>query len=199
MRVNISILVLLISVFGYSQTEPELIEIATGVDRPTALVHAADGSGRLFICEQKGTVRILTNTLDGHVLSRPFLDIKNKVVDGGGKGLKGMAFHPKFPYAPYVFVSYITTRSGELFSRIERYTVIGDPNVAIAGSGRTILEFQQPKDNNNGGDIKFGLDGMLYISVGVGGGISDPNSTTQDGSIFLGSILRIDINGDDFP
>lgn len=199
MRVNILILGLLISVLSYSQTEPDLIEIASGVDRPTAILHAGDGSGRLFICEQKGTVRILSNSLDGHLLRKPFLDIQNKVVDGGEKGLKGMAFHPKFPYAPYVYVSYITRRSGQLYSRIERYTVIGDPNVAIAGSGRTILEFQQPRANNNGGDIQFGLDGMLYASVGDGGGISDPNNTAQDGRNFLGSILRIDINGDDFP
>lgn len=199
MRVYTSILVLLISVLGHAQTEPVLIAIATGLDRPTALLNAGDGSGRLFICEQRGIVKILSNTVDGYVLDRPFIDIRNKVVDGGEKGLRGMAFHPKYPYAPYVFLSYLTTRSGQLYSRIERYTVIGDPNVAIAGSSRTILEFEQPSENNNGGDIRFGQDGMLYISVGDGGGLSDPTNTAQDASNFFGSILRINVNGDDFP
>jgi len=199
MRLITTVLGLLISVLSYTQTEPDFIEIASGIDNPTAIRNAKDGSGRLFICEQKGLIKILSNAVDGYILDRPFLDIQTKVLDGGEKGLKSLAFHPKFPHAPYVFVSYITTRSGVLYSMVERYTVIGDPNVAIAGSGRTIIEFQQPKGNNNGGDIQFGRDGMLYLSVGDGGGISDQMNTAQDGSNFLGSILRIDVDGDDFP
>ncbi len=199
MRVFATILVTLISIMSYAQSEPDFIEIASGIDHPTAIRNAHDGSGRLFICEQQGVVKILSNVIDGYIIDRPFIDIRSKVLDGGEKGLRSLAFHPKYPHAPYVFVSYITTRSGELFSRIERFSVIGDPNVAIAGSGRTILEFPQPQGNNNGGDIRFGVDGMLYITVGDGGGLSDQGNTAQDASNLLGSILRIDVDGDDFP
>lgn len=181
------------------QSDPDYVPIVGGLEMPRAIVNANDGSNRLFIVEQSGIVKIVTDPVKGTMLNKPFLDIRSKVLSGGEKGLLGMAFHPKYPVAPYVFVSYTATKSGQLYSRVERYTIIGNPNVAIKSSGRTVLEVKQLTPDNNGGDIVFGEDGYLYIAMGDGGGSVKANFNAQDASSLLGGIVRINIDGDDFP
>jgi len=182
-----------------AQVDPDYVLISNGWVDPVALENAGDGSGRLFVVEKQGLIWILSDPATGAYLSVPFLDIKSKVTNGGEKGLLGMAFHPEFPSQPYFYVNYTTTLSGQLHTRIERYSVITDPNKAMSGSGKVILEFSQPYGNHNAGDLAFGPDGYLYISTGDGGSGGDPDGFTQDYSNLLGNILRIDVNSDDFP
>lgn len=165
--------------------------VATGLDRPVYLTAPA-GDPRLFIVEQTG--RILIIDAEGGLLGTPFLDLSGSVSGGNEQGLLGLAFHPSYDSNGLFFVSY-TDLTG--VSAIERYAVSGDPNVADAGSAKRILTVAQPFSNHNGGQLLFGLDGMLFVFLGDGGGAGDPLTHGQDPSTLLGSILRIDVDGGD--
>lgn len=192
-------ILLLLSHFLVAQPELELLEVASGFSSPVAMSNAGDGSGRLFVVERSGIIKIIDDIGEGSVVSTPFLDIRNKVRSGGERGLLGLAFHPNFPTSPYFYVNYTFQELGQLKTRIERYTVSTDPNIADLNSGLTILTFDQPYSNHNGGDVKFGPDGYLYIAIGDGGSAFDPDDESQEPTSLLGSLLRIDVNGDDFP
>ena len=155
------------------------------------VTNAGDGSGRLFVTDREGHVQIWTGSV---VLATPFLDISSLVSNGGEQGLLGLAFHPDYETNGFFFV-YYTDLAGD--TAIARYTVsAGDPNVANAASALPILSFSQPFSNHNAGDLHFGPDGYLYISSGDGGG---DGCVSQDTTNLLGKILRIDVDGDDFP
>ena len=162
-------------------------EIATGLANPVAITHAGDGSGRLFIVEQAGRIRIYNGT---PVLST-FLDISpsglNLVLNGGERGLLSVAFHPDYPTTPFFFVFY-TAMNGDLV--IARYSVSVDPNVADPNSATILLAIPHSAGNHNGGQLQFGPDGFLYISTGDG---AAPNNAQSLNSL-LGKILRIDVD-----
>ena len=163
--------------------------VAGGFSSPVAIRHAGDGSGRLFIVEQGGLIRIVD---DGSVLPTPFLDLQSLVVSGGEQGLLGLAFHPDYSTNGLFYVNY--TRDGDPDvdkTVIARYSVSADPNVADSTSATLILEIDQPFENHNGGDIHFGPDDYLYIGMGDGGGWE----TAQDMTTLLGKMLRIDVDG----
>jgi glucose/arabinose dehydrogenase len=164
--------------------------IATGLSKPVLITSAHDGSGRLFIVEQRGTIRVFNN---GSVLSGALLNIRSKVSKGGERGLLGLAFHPNFETNRKLYVNYTNT-SGDTVIR-EYRTSASDPNRVAAGSGRTILKINQPFSNHNGGHLAFGPGGYLYIGMGDGGGAGDPGNRAQDKSKLLGKLLRIDVNG----
>jgi glucose/arabinose dehydrogenase len=164
--------------------------VASGLSDPLYLT-APTSDARLFVVEQPGRVRIIQ---DSRLLSTPFLDIGDRVSSGGERGLFSLAFHPRYGSNGFFFVSY-TDRNGD--SRIERYSVRADPNVADAGSAKLILSVRQPFSNHNGGLVVFGPDGMLYIGLGDGGGGGDPQGNGQNVSTLLGSLLRIDVDGGD--
>jgi glucose/arabinose dehydrogenase len=161
---------------------------------------AGDGSGRLFIVEQTGQIRIVKN---GALLRRPFLDIHSLVVSGGERGLLSVAFHPEFKTNGVFVVDY--TRSSNTASEvgdtvIARYTVSpADSDVANPASGQRLLIINQPQPNHNGGLVKFGPDGLLYIGMGDGGNGGDtgpghaPQGNGQSLTTLLGKILRIDV------
>ena len=160
---------------------------------PLALRHAADGSGRRFIVERDG--RILIVDADDNVLTQPFLNITSQVNTFFEGGLLGLAFHPDFPSNGRFFVNF-TSSGSPLVTRIVEFEVDSDkPNLADPTSQRNILSIPQPAGNHNGGDLHFGPDGYLYIGMGDGG----PSSPSQNPESLLGSMLRIDIDGDDFP
>jgi glucose/arabinose dehydrogenase len=168
--------------------------VASGFASPVTVTNAGDGSGRLFIVEQFGRIRILVG---GTVLPTPFLDIHDAVSCCGEQGLLGLAFHPDYANNGFFYV-YYTDLAGNI--AVARYTVsAGDPNVADPDSHYPILsQLHQPYTNHNGGQIAFGPDGYLYAGLGDGGAGGDPQENAQNLRIWLGKILRVDINGDDF-
>ncbi|MFG0247007.1 MAG: PQQ-dependent sugar dehydrogenase [Phycisphaerales bacterium JB052] len=172
----------------------------TGIDRPVYMTHAGDGSGRTFIIEQEGAIRIVD--ADGNLLPTPFMDIDGTVQggDSGGneQGLLGLAFHPDYANNGKFYVNY-TGSGGD--TRIAEYQVSSsDPNVADTGTARIIMFYDQPFSNHNGGWLGFGPDGYLYISAGDGGSANDPGNRAGNLSNYLGKLHRVDVDGgDDFP
>jgi glucose/arabinose dehydrogenase len=146
-------------------------------------------TSRLFVVEKTGRIRIIKN---GALLTTPFLDISSLVSTGGEQGLLSMAFDPHYATNGRFYVDY-TNVNGD--TRVVRYTVsTGDPNVANAGSARTILAVHQPYSNHNGGQLQFGPDGRLYAGLGDGGSEGDPNHYGQNRSTLLSKILRLNVN-----
>jgi glucose/arabinose dehydrogenase len=167
-------------------------QVVSGIPAPTDIKNAGDASGRLFIVEQHGRIRILKN---GQLLAAPFLDITDRVGSNGSeRGLLGLAFHPKFAQNGYNYVNY-TDRDGN--TRISRFTANGDS--ADPASEVQLLFVKQPFPNHNGGALAFGPDGYLYIGLGDGGSAGDPYSNGQSLETWLGKILRIDVNTVDTP
>lgn len=171
-----------------------LVLFEDGFTRPVAVRHAGDGSGRLFVVEHGGAIRVIEN---GQTLAPAFLDLST-VVDSAGneQGLLGLAFHPDFVNTGFFYVNY-TYDPGDApdRTRIARYRVsAGDPNQADPGSATTVLDFQQNGSNHNGGDLHFGPDGFLYIASGDGGGSEDPQNHAQRLNTLLGKMLRIDVD-----
>src|SRR6266571_261334 len=142
-----------------------LSAFVSGLASPVGMEVPNDGSGRLFVLEQGGRMRIIQNG----ALVAPFLDITSKVESGGEKGLLGLAFHPSFSSNRRFFVYY--TRQS-VFS--EYAASSSNPNQADASSERILLVVNQPFDNHNGGQLAFGPDGFLYIGLGDGGSEGDP-------------------------
>ncbi len=149
-----------------------------------------DGSGRMFIIEQDGRIRIIEN---GQMLDPPFLDIISKVDSlGNEQGLLGLAFHPNFKQNPYFYVNYIDLSGNTVIARFTANGNLADPN-----SEKDLLHIQQPFDNHNGGNMAFGPDGYLYMGLGDGGSEGDPNRNGQNTNVLLGKILRIDVDHGD--
>ncbi|HUG00286.1 MAG TPA: PQQ-dependent sugar dehydrogenase [Longimicrobiales bacterium] len=167
-----------------------MVRVATGLTDPVFLT-APSGDGRQFIVEQSGRIRILA---DGQVAAVPFLDIGDRVLDGGERGLLGLAFHPDYASNGRFYVHY--TRSDGT-SRIARFQAGSGADVADPESESVVLEVAQPFSNHNAGMLEFGPDGLLYIAFGDGGGSGDPNGNGQDTGTLLGSLLRIDVDGAD--
>jgi glucose/arabinose dehydrogenase len=161
--------------------------VVFGLQRPVDL--QADGSGRLFVIEKPGRIRIIQN---GQLLETPFLNISDRVNDSGNEmGLLGLAFHPNYPQNGFFFVNY-TGSGGATF--ISRFRVTGDPNVADPDSEVNLLRVNQPFPNHNGGSLDFGPDGYLYAGLGDGGSAGDPQGNGQKLTTLLGKILRLDVD-----
>lgn len=169
----------------------QLVKVAEGLADPVNVAAPADGSGRLFVVERVGRIRIVQ---DGELLPEPFLDIKEIVkYDYLEQGLLGLAFHPDYAANGRFFVYYTDWRTnGDSF--LVEYHVSDDPNLADPESARVLLTHDQPYVNHNGGTIHFGPDGYLYVTMGDGGLAGDPYRNAQDLSNLLGKILRIDVN-----
>ena len=155
---------------------------------PTSIVHAGDGSGRLFVSSKQGRISIYDSS---GLRPTPFLDIRSKVTFNGERGLLGLAFDPNYVANGRFYVSY-TNLQGNIV--IARYSVSSaDPNVAIA-SELVLLTIPHPLLNHYGGQLQFGPDGYLYIGIGDGGGEADPDGNGQRLNTLLGKILRIDVD-----
>jgi glucose/arabinose dehydrogenase len=163
-------------------------------DQPVDLQHAGDNSGRLFVVERAGVIRVFNNESSTENTS-VFLDIRGQVDDRGAEeGLLGLAFHPNYESNGYFYVNY--TASDPARTVIARFQVSEqDHNEADTSTEQEILSFAQPYDNHNGGQLAFGPDGYLYIAVGDGGSGGDPQGNGQNRGTLLGSILRIDVDG----
>lgn len=162
--------------------------VADGLDAPLYLTHAGDGSGRLFVLEQDGRIRVIEN---GRLVERAYLDITDRVSSGGERGLLGLAFTDDFEESGRFYVNY-TDRSGDTI--VARFTADDPASDAPRVRGpQTVLKVKQPYANHNGGCIKFGPDGYLYIGMGDGGSGGDPQNNAQNPKRLLGKMLRIDV------
>lgn len=166
-----------------ADVEVALTEVAIG-DSPTAGVAGPDDT--LWIAERPGRVRLLTE--DG--LSDPVLDISEETTTDGERGLLGITFDPDFAH---VYISY-TDRAGD--SAVDEFEV-SDGEIQT-GTRRSVFSLEQPYANHNGGDLAFGPDGMLYLGLGDGGSGGDPHDHGQDLSTLLGTMVRIDPDGDPY-
>jgi len=164
--------------------------VVTGISQPVGITNANDD--RLFINERNGIVRILDT---GEVFPQPFLDIRDRVNIKGNieQGLLSLAFHPNYSENGYLYVTYTDK---DYTVHLERYQVSDDPNVVDVNTVESLLTVEQTTAAHNGGHLRFGSDGYLYVSIGDGGESLDPNSTGQDTDDLLGKILRLDVDGE---
>ncbi len=172
----------------------QLQKVAGGLETPVGLAHAGDGSGRLFVVEKVGRIRVVQ---DGVLLDAPMLDISDRVgSDASEQGLLGLAFHPDYVRNGLFFVNY-TDRQGNTvvsrFSMAEGWSS-ANPPVADPGSEMPVLKLEQPAANHNGGHLAFGPDGYLYIGTGDGGASGDKYGNGQNGTTLLGAMLRLDVD-----
>lgn len=163
-----------------------LVEMVTGLTGPLHITHAGDGSGRLFIVEKSGRIKVYLNS----IYQGTFLDIHTKVSTTGEQGLLSVVFSPDYTTNGYFYVDY-TNLAGDTV--IARYQVSADPGIANPGSEEILLTVDQPFTNHNGGQMAFGPDGYLYIGMGDGGSGGDPGNRAQNPGELLGKILRIDV------
>ena len=167
--------------------------VAEGFNQPVDLTHANDGTGILYVAEKPGTIRMI---VDSERVEEPFLDITDRVGSGGyEQGLLGIVFPLDYANSR-VFYAYYTNLEGTVV--VSRFGV-ADNNIADAESEQVILQQEQPYPNHNGGQIKFGPDGYLYIAVGDGGAGGDPLGAGQRLDTWLGKILRIDVDPNFVP
>ena len=191
MKINFYIVICFVFGFNLNAQTLELELVASGFNSPLDITHAGDD--RLFVVERSGKIKIID--ADGNVMPTPYLDIDpivKNVTNQDERGLLGMAFHPDYETNGYFFVNYIDNDGN---TNIARYEVdSNDLNVADSESRELILMIEQPVWNHNGGCLKFGPDGYLYIGMGDGGAGNDPNNNSQNRTSFLGKMLRIDID-----
>jgi glucose/arabinose dehydrogenase len=166
-----------------------LVLTGSGFTHPLGITHAGDGSGRLFIVEQGGLVKIIKN---GTVLT--FLDVSSRLNSGlGEQGLLGIAFPPGYGSTTSALYTNYTGTSGTGDTVISRFTANSDPDVIDPSSEEVLLSVVQPFANHNGGQVAFGPDGYLYIGMGDGGSGGDPFNYAQNTLSRLGKMLRIDV------
>ena len=176
---------LLASDAAQAQSSIALQPVASGLASPVAMANAGDGSARLFIVEQAGTIRILSG---GQVLATPFLNITAKVLSGGERGLLGLAFDPAYASNGFFYVFYTSQPAGQV--TIARYHASGntaDPQSELILKTQPHAAF----GNHNGGALAFGPDGCLYAGIGDGGSGGDPDNNGQNLATLLGKIIRI--------
>jgi glucose/arabinose dehydrogenase len=169
----------------------DLERVVGGLSSPLFATGAGDGSGRLFVVEQPGRIRIVR---DGRLAERPFLDIDDRVLAGGERGLLGLAFPPGFGATEDRFWVHYSDENGDTLVSSFRVSA-DDPDRAARATEELVLHVAQPYANHNGGWIGFGPDGMLYVALGDGGSGGDPEGNGQDTGTMLGKLLRLDVLG----
>ena len=188
MKTTLFTFALLFSSFIFSQTI-NISPFGTGFSTPVDIAHPLRDS-RLFIVEQGGAIKILN--ANGTTNPINFLTLTNLISTGSERGLLGLAFHPNYSTNGFFYVNYTNTAGNTV---VARYTVdLNNPNLANLSSGSIILTVAQPYENHNGGCLRFGPDGFLYIGMGDGGSGGDPQNRAQNINENLGKMLRIDVN-----
>jgi glucose/arabinose dehydrogenase len=162
--------------------------VTEGLENPLFLTQAGDGTGRLFVVEQPGRIRVLEGLA---LLPAPFLDITKHILSGGERGLLGLAFHPDYRHNGRFFVNY--TRKPDGSTVLAEYRR-GTTATSTSREERILLIVPQPYPNHNGGMVAFGPDGYLYVGLGDGGSKGDPDNRAQNLEDLLGKILRIDVD-----
>jgi glucose/arabinose dehydrogenase len=170
----------------------QLIEVAGGFVDPIGISSPNDGTGRLFVCERPGVIRIIQN---GKVLEEPFYNNRaNTNFQFLEQGLYCITFHPKFKENGRFFISYADMWFNGATFIVEYTADPHDANKCDMKSAKPIMRIDFPYCNHHGGKIAFGPDGYLYVGVGDGGWEGDVLSTGQDLSTVMGKMLRIDVD-----
>jgi len=192
--------------FGQIATSASKVKLQLVTDQlshPTAFAVTKKSPDLIFVCEQEGKIRVIQK---GKLVATPFLDITKDVLKRDGydeRGLLGLAFHPDYAtngkFYVYISVPAVPSEKGvDHRTEVREYTADkSNPLIADKASVKKVLVFDQPQSNHNGGDLKFGPDGFLYISSGDGGGADDKHGqygNAQNMTNLLGKILRIDVN-----
>ncbi len=178
----------LFSLAGFSQNIGISV-FATGLSNPVEVTNAGDS--RLFVVQKGGLIRIVNP--DGTINATSFLNLSSLInTNGNERGLLGLAFHPNYATNGYFYVNY--TRLSDGATVIARYSVSSNPNVADPSSALVMLTVDQPFSNHNGGSLRFGPDGYLYIGMGDGGDGGDPGNRAQNIHENLGKLLRLDVD-----
>lgn len=170
---------------------------ASGFSLPIAIIQDPVFADTQYVVQQRGLVRTVVDGVVQGTNAMSLVGIAS--TSGSERGLLGLAFHPNYPTQPYIYVNY-TSQADTHATKIVRYTrnAINHRTFDV-GTAQTVIQIAQPFSNHNGGTIRFGPDGMLYIGMGDGGSANDPNNAAQNLTNLLGKILRLDITGDDFP
>ncbi len=165
---------------------------ASGLQQPTQVTSARDGSKRLFVVEKAGRVLVYSR---GEVRSRPFLDIRSRVRNVGEAGLLSIAFHPRYREHPFMWAAY-TTNAGNL--RVARFRAHSlRSNHVRRSSAKKVLSVPHPDQYTNhfGGQLAFANSGLLFVSTGDGGGGGDPFDHGQSTRTLQGKLLRLKVLG----
>lgn len=171
-----------------------LTTVASGFELPLQATNAGDNSGRVFVTERAGRVRIVRA---GQVLDEPFLDISGRVSTNGEQGLLSVAFPPNYASLGH-FYAYYADPAGDIV--ISRFVVSADPDRADPASEEILLTIAHPDFTNHyGGQLAFGPDGYLYAGTGDGGGAGDPRGNAQNPDSLLGKLLRLDVESGPDP
>jgi glucose/arabinose dehydrogenase len=165
--------------------------VVSGFSSPLAVTNAGDGTGRLFVAQRNGIVRIV----QGKTITGTFLDARSLVSQSGGeRGFLGLAFHPDFETNRRLFIYYTQASDGAII--VSRLTANGAGTSVSVNTAQKLLQIPHSQySNHNGGALAFGPDGYLYIGTGDGGGSGDPLGSGQSKTTLLGKILRIDVDG----
>ncbi len=189
-------MLLTVTVSDVASTAFRVRRVVSGVPSPVFVAPVPDGSGRVYVVELAGRVRILSPGT-GTFAATPLLDVRGQISTNGERGLLGFATSPDFMTSGQFYV-FLTDPVGTI--EVRRYTVSAtNRDVADPRTLRVILRQPHPRINHNGGWIGFDGSGFLYIAIGDGGGGGDPDNNGQNPDTWLGKILRIDITRDDFP
>src|SRR5215204_5620234 len=177
----------------------QLVKVASGLNDPVNIAFPPDGSGRIFVVERQGLIRIVD--VDGTLREEPFLDLSTQVtVRGSGEqGLLGLAFHPDYATNGRFYVDYNSLTANNDVFVTEFLVSEDDPNRADPESERLLLRIEKPFATHSGGTIRFDAEGALYIGIGDGGESGDPFDNAQNRFSLLGKILRIDVDGGGLP
>jgi glucose/arabinose dehydrogenase len=175
----------------FAQPTVSLNSVITGLSQPIQIVHAGDGSNRMFIPQKGGTIKVFDKNLS---TLGTFLTVTG-ISTGGEQGLLSMCFHPQYKTNGLFFVFY-TTITGDL--EVARYKVGStndSVNLARPSSKKVVITVPHSTfANHNGGTLRFGKDGYLYLSTGDGGSGGDPFNYAQNNSVLLGKMLRMNVN-----
>jgi glucose/arabinose dehydrogenase len=178
----------LLSFSIFAQPNISLNQVITGLNQPMQFVNAGDGTNRIFIPQKGGEIKVFDRNFAS---LGTFLTVTG-ISSGGEQGLLSLCFHPQYKTNGFFFV-YYTNGSGNL--EVARYQVSSNPNVAADTSKKVVITVPHPTyANHNGGTLRFGRDGFLYLSTGDGGSGGDPANNSQNSSSLLGKMLRINVN-----
>jgi glucose/arabinose dehydrogenase len=187
----------LLSFSIFAQPNISLNQVITGLNQPMQFVNAGDGTNRIFIPQKGGEIKVFDRnfaSLGTFLTLTPLTEI----LTDGEQGLLSLCFHPQYKTNGLFFVYYVNT-AGDL--EIARFKVRGGDtiNVANPASKKVVITIPHPThSNHNGGTLRFGKDGFLYLSTGDGGSGGDPANNSQSNNL-LGKMIRINVNTSETP